>query len=88
MHKYIQIDKIKNVKGINPITGDYSYEENGRGYLCIDGVLLEKEEPPLDIVSVGEYVYAWYGRYGTIEIYSGIPCSRYLRGRCISLIEM
>ena len=71
MHKYIQIDKIKNVKGINPITGDYSYEENGRGYLCIDGVLLEKEEPPLDIVSVGEYVYAWYGRYGTIEIYSG-----------------
>ena len=71
MQEYIQIDKIKNVKGINPVTGDYSYEENGRGYLCIDGVLFEKEEPPLDIVSVGEYVYAWYGRYGTIEIYSG-----------------
>ena len=71
MIAYKEIDKIKNVKGINPITGDYSYEENGRGYLCIDGVLLEKEEPPLDIVSVGEYVYAWYGRYGTIEIYSG-----------------
>ena len=71
MQEYIQIDKIKNVKGVNPVTGDYSYEENGRGYLCIDGVLFEKEEPPLDIVSVGEYVYAWYGRYGTIEIYSG-----------------
>ena len=71
MQEYIQIDKIKNVKGVNPVTGDYSYEENGHGYLCIDGVLLEKEEPPLDIVSVGEYVYAWYGRYGTIEIYSG-----------------
>ena len=71
MIAYKEIDKIKNVKGINPITGDYSYEENGWGYLCIDGVLLEKEEPPLDIVSVGEYVYAWYGRYGTIEIYSG-----------------
>ena len=71
MHKYIQIDKIKNVKGLNPVTGDYSYEENGRGYLCIDGVLLEKEEPALDIVSVGEYVYVWYNRYGTIEIYSG-----------------
>ena len=71
MIAYKEIDKIKNVRGVNPITGDYSYEENGRGYLCIDGVLLEKEEPPLDIVSVGEYVYAWYGRYGTIEIYSG-----------------
>ena len=71
MIAYKEITQIKNVKGLNPVTGDYSYEENGRGYLCIDGVLLEKEEPPLDIVSVGEYVYAWYGRYGTIEIYSG-----------------
>ena len=71
MIAYKEIAQIKNVKGVNPVTGDYSYEENGRGYLCIDGVLLEKEEPPLDIVSVGEYVYAWYGRYGTIEIYSG-----------------
>ena len=71
MHKYIQIDKIKNVKGLNPVTGDYSYEENGRGYLCIDGVLLEKEETASKIISVGEYVYVWYNRYGTIEIYSG-----------------
>ena len=71
MIAYKEIAQIKNVKGVNPVTGDYSYEENGRGYLCIDGVLLEKKEPPLDIVSVGEYVYAWYGRYGTIEIYSG-----------------
>ena len=71
MISYKEIAQIKNVKGVNPVTGDYSYEENGHGYLCIDGVLLEKEEPPLDIVSVGEYVYAWYGRYGTIEIYSG-----------------
>lgn len=71
MIAYKEIAQIKNVKGVNPVTGDYSYEENGRGYLCIDGVLFEKEEPPLDIVSVGEYVYAWYGRYGTIEIYSG-----------------
>ena len=71
MHKYIQIDKIKNVKGLNPITGDYSYEENGGGYLYIDGVLLEKEETASKIISVGEYVYVWYNRYGTIEIYSG-----------------
>ncbi len=54
----------------NPVTGDYSYKENGHGYLHIDGVLLEKEEPALDIISVGEYVYVWYS-CGRFELYSG-----------------
>ena len=71
MIAYKEIAQIKNVKGVNPITGDYSYEENGGGYLYIDGVLLEKEETASKIISVGEYVYVWYNRYGTIEIYSG-----------------
>ena len=71
MIAYKEIAQIKNVKGLNPVTGDYSYEENGRGYLYIDGVLLEKEETASKIISVGEYVYVWYNRYGTIEIYSG-----------------
>ena len=71
MIAYKEIAQIKNVKGVNPVTGDYSYEENGRGYLCIDGVLLEKEETASKIISVDEYVYVWYNRYGTIEIYSG-----------------
>ena len=70
MIDYKEIAQIKNVKGVNPITGDYSYEENGRGYLCIDGVLLEKERPASQLVSVGEYTYAWYS-YGCIEVYSG-----------------
>ena len=71
MIAYKEIAQIKNVKGVNPITGDYSYEENGRGYLCIDGVLLEKEEAASKIVSVGEYTYVRYNRYGTLEVYSG-----------------
>ena len=71
MIAYKEIAQIKNVKGLNPISGDYSYEENGRGYHCIDGVLLEREETASKIISVGEYVYVWYNRYGTIEIYSG-----------------
>ena len=71
MIAYKEIAQVKNGKGVNPITGDYSYEENGRGYLYIDGVLLEKEETASKIISVGEYVYVWYNRYGTIEIYSG-----------------
>ena len=66
-----EIAQIKNVKGLNPVTGDYSYEENGRGYLYIDGVLLEKEEAASKIVSVGEYTYVRYNRYGTLEVYSG-----------------
>lgn len=44
MIAYKEIAQIKNVKGVNPTTGDYSYEENGRGYLYIDGVLLEKRD--------------------------------------------
>ena len=71
MIAYKEIAQIKNVKGVNPITGDYSYEENGRGYLYIDGVLLEKEEAASKIVSVGEYTYVRYNRYGTLEVYSG-----------------
>ena len=70
MIAYTEIAQIKNVQGLNPVTGDYSYKENGHGYLHIDGVLLEKEEPALDIVSVGEYVYVWYG-CGRFELYSG-----------------
>ena len=70
MIAYKEIAQIKNVQGFNPVTGDYSYKENGHGYLHIDGVLLEKEEPALDIVSVGEYVYVWYG-CGRFELYSG-----------------
>ena len=71
MIAYKEIAQIKNMKGVNPITGDYSYEENGRGYLYIDGVLLEKEEAASKIVSVGEYTYVRYNRYGTLEVYSG-----------------
>ena len=71
MIAYKEIAQIKNVKGLNPVTGDYSYEENGRGYLYIDGVLLEKEEAASKIVSVGEYTYVRYNRYGALEIYSG-----------------
>ena len=71
MIAYKEIAQIKNVRGVNPVTGDYSYEENGRGYLYIDGVLLEKEEAASKIVSVGEYTYVRYNRYGALEVYSG-----------------
>lgn len=71
MTEYILTDKIRNVWAVNPATGDYSYEQDGRGYLYLDGVLLEQEEAALDIVSVGDYVYVWYGSLGTLAVYSG-----------------
>ena len=80
MIAYKEIAQIKNVRGVNPITGDYSYEENGRGYLYIDSVLLEKEEPALDIVSVGEYVMCGMV-VGALSSIRGTLCSRYLRRR-------
>ena len=70
MHEYIKIDKIKKVWGVNPATGDYSYERDGHYYLSIDGVVLDKKELPTRIVSVGEYVYARTCN-GSLEIYSG-----------------
>lgn len=33
--------------------------------------MLEKEETASKIISVGEYVYVRYNRYGTLEVYSG-----------------
>lgn len=71
MTEYILTDKVRNVLAVNPATGDYSYEQDGRGYLYLDGVLLEQEEAALDIVSVGDYVYVWYGSLGTLAVYSG-----------------
>ena len=80
MIAYKEIAQIKNVWGINPITGGYSYEENGRGYLCIDSVLLEKEEPVLDIVSVGDTSMCGMV-VGALSSIRGTLCSRYLRRR-------
>ena len=33
MTEYILTDKIRNVWAVNPAMGDYSYEQDGRGYL-------------------------------------------------------
>ena len=68
MTEYILTDKIRNVWAVNPATGDYSYEQDGRGYLYLDGVLFEQEAAALDIVSVGDYVYVSDGSLGTLAV--------------------
>lgn len=68
--KYTKKNQIKNVKAFNPKTGDYSYTENRKNYLFLDGVLMEKEKCPITLSDRGEYMYAWYS-LGKTEIYQG-----------------
>ena len=68
--RYIKSKRIGNVSGFCPNNGDYAYTEGERGYLYIDGVLLEKDDAPLELSLRGKYMYAWYGS-GMFELYEG-----------------
>ena len=68
--RYIKSKRIGNVSGFCPNNGDYAYTEGERGYLYIDGVLLEKEKAPLKLSLRGKYMYVWYGS-GKFELYEG-----------------
>ena len=68
--RYIKSKRIGNVSGFCPNNGDYAYTEGERGYLCIDGVLLEKDDAPLKLSLRGKYMYVWYGS-GKFELYEG-----------------
>ena len=68
--RYIESKRIGNVSGFCPNNGDYAYTEGERGYLCIDGVLLEKDDAPLELSLRGKYMYVWYGS-GKFELYGG-----------------
>ena len=68
--RYIESKRIGNVSGFCPNNGDCAYTEGERGYLYIDGVLLEKDDAPLELSLRGKYMYAWYGS-GMFELYEG-----------------
>ena len=68
--RYIESKRIGNVSGFCPNNGDYAYTEGERGYLYIDGVLLEKDDAPLELSLRGKYMYVWYGS-GKFELYEG-----------------
>ena len=55
--RYIKSKRIGNVSGFCPNNGDYAYIEGERGYLYIDGVLLEKDDAPLELSLRGKYMY-------------------------------
>ena len=68
--RYIESKTIEKVESFCPSNGDYAYTKGQKGYLCIDGVLLEKEKAPLELSLRGKYMYVWYGS-GMFELYEG-----------------
>ncbi|MBR8707092.1 hypothetical protein [Bacteroides pyogenes] len=68
--RYIESKKIENVESFCPNNGDYAYTKGQKGYLYIDGVLLEKDDAPLKLSLRGKYMYVWYGS-GKFELYEG-----------------
>ena len=68
--RYIESKTIEKVKSFCPSNGDYAYTKGQKGYLCIDGVLLEKDDAPLELSLRGKYMYVWYGS-GKFELYEG-----------------
>ena len=68
--RYIESKTIEKVKSFCPSNGDYAYTKGQKGYLYIDGVLLEKEKAPLELSLRGKYMYVWYGS-GMFELYEG-----------------
>ena len=68
--RYIESKTIGNVESFCPDNGDYAYIKGQKGYLYIDGVLLEKDDAPLELSLRGKYMYAWYGS-GMFELYEG-----------------
>ena len=68
--RYIESKTIEKVESFCPDTGDYAYIKGQKGYLYIDGVLLEKDDAPLELSLRGKYMYVWYGS-GKFELYEG-----------------
>ena len=69
--RYVESKKIENVKSFCPSNGDYAYTKEQKGYLYIDGVLLEKDDAPLELSLRGKYMYVWYSHLGSLELYEG-----------------
>ena len=55
--RYIKSKRIGNVESFCPDNGDYAYTKGQKGYLYIDGVLLEKDDAPLELSLRGKYMY-------------------------------
>ena len=84
--RYIESKTIEKVESFCPDTGDYAYIKGQKGYLYIDGVLLEKDDAPLELSLRGKYMYVWYGS-GMFELYEGHTLLKSIERNVILLNE-
>ena len=67
--QYKKTDKLANVCGFDPQSGCYSFTQDEREYLSLYDELFQQDEAPVDIRTIGEFLYLWYAWLGKLEVY-------------------
>ena len=67
--QYKKTNKLANVYGFDPQSGCYSFTQDEREYLSLYDELFQKDEAPLEIRTIGEFLYLWYAWVGKLEVY-------------------
>ena len=67
--QYQKTNKLANVYGFDPQSGCYSFTQDEREYLSLYDELFQQDEAPLEIRTIGEFLYLWYAWFGKLEVY-------------------
>ena len=67
--QYKKTNKLANVYGFDPQSGCYSFTQDEREYLSLYDELFQQDEAPLEIRTIGEFLYLWYAWIGKLEVY-------------------
>ena len=67
--QYKKTIKLANVYGFDPQSGCYSFTQDEREYLSLYDELFQKDEAPLNIRPIGDFLYLWYAWVGKLEVY-------------------
>ena len=67
--QYKKTNKLANVYGFDPQSGCYSFTQDEREYLSLYDELFQQDEAPLEIRTIGEFLYLWYAWVGKLEVY-------------------
>ena len=67
--QYKKTNKLANVYGFDPQSGCYSFTQDEKEYLSLYDELFQQDEAPLEIRTIGEFLYLWYAWIGKLEVY-------------------
>ena len=67
--QYKKTNKLANVYGFDPQSGCYSFTQDEKEYLSLYDELFQQDEAPLEIRTIGEFLYLWYAWVGKLEVY-------------------